>query len=66
MFIHGLDISATLKKLAPGEAPPEGKAAFPEVFSYWDGDDTDASIVVDEAGFLYVDVEYQRDLPRAK
>jgi len=65
-LIHGLDVSATLKKLVPGEAPPQGAAAFPEVFSYWDGDDTDASIVVDQAGYLYVDVEYQRDLPRAQ
>ena len=65
-LIHGLDVSATLKQLSPGESPPQGPAAFPEVFSYWDGDDTDSSIVVDEQGYLYVGVEYQRDLPRAK
>ncbi len=30
------------------------------VFRYWAGDDTDASIVVDEEGFLYVASELQR------
>ena len=65
-LIHGLDVSATLKKLAPGEAPPSGRAAFPEVFTYWDGDDTDSTIVVDEEGYLYVGIELQRFLPRAK
>jgi len=65
-LIHGLDVSATLKQLAPGEEPPSGRAAFPEVFSYWDGDDTDSSIVVDDQGYLYVGIELQRFLPRAK
>jgi outer membrane protein assembly factor BamB len=65
-LIHGLDVSATLKKLAPGEEPATGRAAYPEVFSYWDGDDTDSSIVVDDQGYLYVGIELQRFLPRAK
>ena len=30
------------------------------VFRFWTGDDTDATIVVDEAGMLYVGSEYQR------
>jgi outer membrane protein assembly factor BamB len=30
------------------------------VFRYWTGDDTDASIVIDEEGMLYVGVEYER------
>ncbi|TML07004.1 MAG: hypothetical protein E6G39_20555 [Actinobacteria bacterium] len=30
------------------------------VFRYWTGDDTDASIVIDEDGMLYVGVEYER------
>ena len=65
-LITGLDISATLKQLKPGEAPPSGKDAFPQVFSYWDGDDTDASIVVDDQGYLYVGIEINRWLPRSK
>jgi len=35
------------------------------VFDYWVGDDVDATIFVDEEGFLYVSVEYERYLPRA-
>ena len=30
------------------------------IFRYWVGDDVDASVVVDEEGFLYVGVEYER------
>ena len=30
------------------------------VFRYWTGDDTDASIVIDEEGMLYIGVEYER------
>jgi len=36
------------------------------VFDYWVGDDVDASIVIDEEGMLYVSVEYERYLDRAK
>ncbi len=36
------------------------------VFRFWTGDDTDASVVVDEDGYLYVGVEYERGLPRSK
>jgi outer membrane protein assembly factor BamB len=35
-------------------------------FDYWLGDDADASIVVDRDGALYVAVEYERGLPRAR
>ncbi len=35
-------------------------ASVRPVFRYWTGDDTDASIVVDEEGFLYVASELQR------
>lgn len=38
----------------------------PIVFDYWVGDDADASIVVDEEGMIYVSVEYERYLQRAK
>ncbi len=46
--ILGLDIS----KIAEGIAPI--------VFDYWVGDDTDATIVVDEKGMLYVATELER------
>jgi outer membrane protein assembly factor BamB len=35
------------------------------VFRYWVGDDVDASIVVDDEGFLYVGVEYERGNSRS-
>jgi outer membrane protein assembly factor BamB len=35
-------------------------------FRFWTGDDTDASVVVDEDGFLYVGVEYERGNARAR
>ena len=53
-LVQGLDVSATLKELAPGEEPAKGQEAYPKVFSYWTGDDTDATIVADEQGFIYV------------
>ena len=56
---------------APGVANTDGQTFhgldnFPRVFSYWDGDDTDASLVADDQGFLYAAVEMQRWLPRAE
>lgn len=71
-LVHGLDVSATLTvgsasgdvSAAAGE-PARGLEAYPEVFQYWMGDDTDASIVIDDQGFLYVAAELQRFLPRA-
>ena len=33
------------------------------VFDYWVGDDVDATIFVDEEGYLYVSAEYERYLP---
>ncbi len=36
------------------------------VFDYWVGDDVDATIFVDQAGFIYVSAEYERYLPRAR
>ncbi len=35
------------------------------VFRYWVGDDTDASVVIDDEGFLYVAAENERDSARA-
>jgi hypothetical protein len=39
---------------------------FPVVFKFWTGDDTDASVVIDEEGMLYVASEFERKLPQAK
>lgn len=50
--IIGLDIT----NVEQGEAPI--------VFDFWVGDDSDASMVVDEEGMLYVPVERKRFLPR--
>ncbi len=36
------------------------------VFRFWNGDDTDASIVIDDAGMLYVASEYERGNARAQ
>ncbi len=52
--VLGLDIT----NVESGEAPI--------VFDYWVGDDVDASIVIDGEGMLYVSVEYERYLDRAK
>ncbi len=46
--------------------PLPDDAQFPVVFKYWTGDDVDASPVIDEEGMLYVGVELERKLPRAK
>ena len=48
-LVQGWDITG----LQDGETPTR-------VFRFWTGDDTDASIVVDEEGFLYVASEYER------
>lgn len=39
---------------------------FPVAFKFWTGDDVDASVVLDDEGMLYVAVELERMLPRAK
>jgi outer membrane protein assembly factor BamB len=43
---------------------PEGVEPT-RVFRYWTGDDTDASVVIDDEGFLYVGVENERGNARA-
>lgn len=52
--VVGLDVS----RVREGEAPI--------VFDYWVGDDTDATVVVDADGMLYVAVEYDRKTDRAR
>lgn len=54
-LVQGWDLSG----LKQGKAPTR-------VFRFWTGDDTDASIVIDEDGFLYVGSEYEMANARAK
>ena len=53
-LVQGWDISG----LKQGKAPRR-------VFRFWSGDDTDASITIDEQGMLYVGVEYERHTKRS-
>lgn len=50
-LVQGYDIT----KLAQGATRSEA-----QVFEFWTGDDTDASLVIDEAGMLYVASEKER------
>ena len=43
-----------------------GAAAPTRIFRFWTGDDTDASIVVDEAGYLYGGSEWERHNARGR
>jgi outer membrane protein assembly factor BamB len=54
-LVQGWDISG----LATGGTPKR-------VFRFWTGDDTDAAMVMDEAGALYVGVQYERGTARSK
>jgi WD40 repeat protein len=54
-LVQGWDISG----LANGQVPTQ-------VFRFWSGDDTDASIVIDDEGFLYVASEYERGNARSQ
>lgn len=38
----------------------------PVVFDFWAGDDIDASLVIDDDGFIYATVELERFLPRSE
>src|SRR5512132_3463607 len=49
-LVQGWDISDILN----------GGSLSKQVFRFWTGDDTDASVVIDDQGFLYVASEYQR------
>ncbi len=54
-LLQGWDLSG----VKDGEQPTQ-------VFRFWTGDDTDATIVADEEGFLYVGVEYEKGTARSK
>jgi outer membrane protein assembly factor BamB len=54
-LVQGWDVSG----LRTGTGPPQ------RVFRFWTGEDTDASVVVDEQGMLYVGSEWEKHRPRA-
>ncbi len=54
-LVQGWDISG----LRTGAGPPA------RTFRFWTGDDTDATVVVDEQGMLYVGSEWERHNPRS-
>ena len=43
-----------------------GGSGVQQVFRYWTGDDTDATVTIDDEGFLYVASEYQRFNDRSR
>ena len=49
-----LDVSATLEELGSGEKPATGASAYPVLFQFWTGEDSDSTIVADEQGYVYV------------
>ena len=55
-LVQGWDVSEVLA----------GGSHVERVFRFWTGDDTDATIVIDEAGALYVASEYQRGNDRSR
>jgi outer membrane protein assembly factor BamB len=54
-LVQGWDVSRVLK----------GKRRHRRVFRFWTGDDTDASVVIDDEGYLYVASELERFNARA-
>ena len=54
-LVQGWDIAG----LAKGKDPKR-------VFRYWTGDDTDATIVIDEEGYLYVGSEFEKGNSRSQ
>jgi outer membrane protein assembly factor BamB len=54
-LVQGWDVSRVL----------EGRRAARRVFRFWTGEDTDASIVIDDEGYLYVASELERHNARS-
>jgi outer membrane protein assembly factor BamB len=54
-LVQGWDISAVL----------DGRKSAHRVFRFWTGEDTDASVVIDEEGYLYVASELERHNARS-
>jgi outer membrane protein assembly factor BamB len=55
-LVQGWDISDVLA----------GGSEFHQVFRFWTGDDTDATVVIDDEGALYVASQFQRFSDRAR
>jgi PQQ-like domain len=55
-LVQGWDLSRILR----------GGAKAERVFRFWTGEDTDASVVIDEGGFLYVASELERFTDRSR
>jgi hypothetical protein len=55
-LVQGWDISDLLA----------GGSRYERVLRFWTGDDTDASVVIDDEGYLYVASEYQRFNQRSR
>src|SRR5918996_2916320 len=55
-LVQGWDVSSVLA----------GGSDLERVFRYWTGDDVDATVVIDDAGDLYVASEYQRFEERSR
>ena len=55
-LVQGWDISDLL----------DGGSEYHQVFRFWTGDDTDATVVIDQQGYLYVASEYQRFNERSR
>jgi outer membrane protein assembly factor BamB len=55
---HGRVLGLDISRVRSGEAPV--------VFDFWTGEDTDATVVVDEQGKLYVASELERDNMRSR
>ena len=55
----GLVMGWDVGPLVAGTGQPQ------QTFRFWNGDDTDATIVIDADGFLYVSAEYERGNSRA-
>jgi hypothetical protein len=57
-LVQGWDVSRALRGA--------GGASVKRVFRYWAGDDIDATIVIDDEGFLYVASELERNTSRSR
>jgi outer membrane protein assembly factor BamB len=55
-LVQGWDLRRTLR----------GEKGARRVFRFWTGEDTDASVVIDEEGYLYVASELERDSARSR
>jgi outer membrane protein assembly factor BamB len=55
-LVQGWDVSRILR----------GGTKAERVFRFWTGDDTDASVVIDEGGYLYVASELERSTDRSR